>query len=566
MTLDLDRLIGKVSPSWALRREVARARLEVLERARNRTRRYEGADRGRRTQGWLTTDSSATAASRGALHSLRARCRDLRRNNPWAAAAVRELAAQVVGRGLRPRFTHDSDVELRRATALWEEWSGPTTQADAAGRDSFTGLQAAAFEGVVDGGETLVRRRLRRASDPLAVPLQLQLLEGDHVDTLRDFDMDRNGNRVVQGVQFDALGAREGYWLYSEHPGDSYSASLAGESKLVPASEVRHLFRSERVGQVRGIPWGAVVALRLHDFDAYEDNEQLRMVVATSYAGFVRDMAGADGSFRDGVFSTQGGTPGRNTLGQVTDEIHNGTLEYLPDGKDITFTNPPQNEGFTGFASYELRAIAKGYGLPPWLLSGDLSAVNFSSIRADWIALQRNVDLCRDRILLPHLCEPAVRWWRDAAELVDLLTPGRSRSASLRWEWIPPRREMLDPRTEVMAEIEQVRAGFKSLSQVVQGLGSDPETVLKALADDLGKAKALGLTLTTDGANAAPGKVSGVNGNGSSKKAKAGADDASQEDAGAADETDTRMAHELLENLRRRGRSLPEAVALLVGT
>ena len=554
----LDKLLAAVSPTWALRRSVARVRLEALERARERARGYDGADRGRRTQGWLTPDSSPTAATRGALQDLRARCRDLRRNNPWAGTAVRELSANVAGIGIRPRFTHESDAELKRATALWEEWA-TTPQADAAGRETFFGLQAAAVEGMVDGGEVLLRRRLRRVEDPLAVPLQLQLLEGDHVDTSRDFEEDPNGNRVVQGVAFDALGRRTGYWLYPQHPGDAFSLSSFLSSRLVPATELRHVYRSDRTGQVRGVPWGAVVALRLHDFDQYEDNEQLRMVVATAYAGFVHDLSGADGSFADGVKidPTAGGT-NRDAQGQPVDHLTSGTVEYLPTGKTITFPSPPQNEGFASFATYELRAIAKGYGVPAWLLSGDLSQVNLSSIRADWIGFSRFVEQVRGRILVPHLCEPAVRWWREAAELADLLTPGLEDPQRLRWEWIPPRREMLDPRTEVEAEIAAVRAGFKSYSQVVSSLGSDPERVLAALADDLASARKKGLVLAVDGAVPAPPKVGTLNQNESGKTDTNGS-------AKALEHEEDRLVRELLVQLRARGLPLVEAVELVAG-
>lgn len=559
----LDRLIAGVAPTWALRRQAARVgleRLEHLERARDQTRRYEGADRGRRTQGWVAFDTSAVAASRGALHELRARCRDLRRNNPWAATAVRELASQIVGHGVRPRFKHEKDSELARATELWEEWS-QTTQGDAAGRETFYGLQAAAVEGMIDGGETLVRRRFRRESDPLAVPIQLQLLEGDHLDTLKDYERTPGGNRLVQGVEFDAIGRRRGYWLYPEHPGDNYTTAVWQPSVFVRDADVRHVYRPDRVGQVRGIPWGAVVALRLHDFDAYEDNEQLRMVVATAFAGFVHDLSGADESFRDGVAGVL--TPAdsnKDRLGQPVDELHAGTVEYLKPGKTITFPSPPQNEGFAAFSTVQLRAIGKGYGVPYWLLTGDLSSVTFSSIRGDWVAFNRYADQVRERILIPHLCEPGIRWWRDAAEIADLLSPGIPDPARLQWDWIPPRREMLDPRTEVTAEVEAVRAGFKSLTQVVSSLGTDPDKVLEALAEDLAKAKKLGLVLTIDGANAGPGKVQSSNqaagashasGNGSN------GDPVSNEDA---------LARALFEKLQARGLATLEAVDAVLGS
>lgn len=549
----LDRVIRAVSPVRALRREVARARLGQLEQARDKVRRYEGADRGRRTQGWVALDSSPTAATRGAIHDLRARCRDLVRNNAWAHSAVRELASGIAGRGVRPRFSHEMDSELRLAGELWEEWASSTTQADSAGRENFYGMQAAVVQSFVEGGDCLIRRRLRREGDRLAVPLQIQLLEGDHLDLLRDYERDQYGNQVVQGVAFDAAGRRAGYWLHREHPGDSFSVATIRSSVFVPAEEVRHVYRCDRIGQVRGIPWGAPVVLRLYDYDAYEDNEQLRLVTATSFSGFVHDLSGADKSFTDGIANVGlGGLSNQNAKGQPIDELEGGTIQYLPPGQTITFPNVPQNEGFSAFSTVQLRAVAKGYGPPHWLLTGDLSGVNFSSIRADWIGWNRNLDVWRDRILLAHLCEPVLRWWRDAAELADLLTPGAPDPERLRWEWIPPRREMLDPRTEVMAEIEAVRAGFKSLSQVVQSLGSDPETALQVLADDLARARKLGLSLSVDGQNQAPGRIPTVNASNGNQNGQAADDQANL--------LENALQRALVEELRSRGIPLGEAV------
>ncbi|MEZ6004728.1 MAG: phage portal protein [Planctomycetota bacterium] len=61
----------------------------------------------------------------------------------------------------------------------------------------------------------------RRPEDGLPIPLQLQVLEGDHLDDATSLisGKDRNGNREVRGVLFDAVGRRTGYRSFLEHPG-----------------------------------------------------------------------------------------------------------------------------------------------------------------------------------------------------------------------------------------------------------------------------------------------------------------------------------------------------------
>src|SRR3546814_18449438 len=66
-------------------------------------------------------------------------------------------------------------------------------QASAEGTLDFYGLQAQVARCMVIGGEAFVRFRLRRKTDGLTVPLQLQVLEGDYVP----FDKNRSEERSV---------------------------------------------------------------------------------------------------------------------------------------------------------------------------------------------------------------------------------------------------------------------------------------------------------------------------------------------------------------------------------
>ena len=95
------------------------------------------------------------------------------------------------------------------------------------------------------------------------MPLQLQLLEPDHLDASKTGEAP-GGGFVIQGVEFDALGRRRAYWLYPVHPGEVAMVRKASlVSQPVPASSVLHLFDRLRPGQVRGVPWFAIVSRRV---------------------------------------------------------------------------------------------------------------------------------------------------------------------------------------------------------------------------------------------------------------------------------------------------------------
>ena len=103
-----------------------------------------------------------------------------------------------------------------------------------------------------------MRFRVRRSEDCLSVPLQLQVLESEHLDTSADRLL-FNGNAVRSGIEFHKLAQREAYYLFREHLGEKTLVS-AGESVRIPASEVLHIYKPLRPGQIRGEPWLSRVA------------------------------------------------------------------------------------------------------------------------------------------------------------------------------------------------------------------------------------------------------------------------------------------------------------------
>lgn len=159
-----ERALAFVSPRRAHRRALARFQFEVL------TRGYEGATAGRRAGGWITSGTSANAEILPALSRLRERSRDLARNNSFATKAIRVLTGTMVGTGILPDFKHDSERTSSLTKDLWRRW-GETKECDADGRHDFYGLQRMAARTMYESGECLVRRRWRRYSDGLSVPM-----------------------------------------------------------------------------------------------------------------------------------------------------------------------------------------------------------------------------------------------------------------------------------------------------------------------------------------------------------------------------------------------------------
>jgi lambda family phage portal protein len=467
-----DRALLRIAPGWARSRIRARVHGEFL------ARHYEAASPGRRNANWTRSHSDANTAAGMALPTLRALSRDLRRNNPWARRGVQVVANNTVGWGIVPKPSGGPNPKLAEA---WKEWA-ETTQCDADGRLTFYGIERQVMETIAESGEVLIRARWRYATDGLALPLQLHVLEPDYIDTTRDNFTGPSGGSVIQGVEFDRLGERTGYYLFPSHPGSNFAT---GTSKWYPASDFLHVFRAERPGQVRGVPWLAAVIARLRDFDDYEDATISRHSIAALYAAFVTDPNGEPGAI--GEQSTDAAT------GHPVETLEPGMIKYLAPGQAVEFGSPPvPADG--GFTDRSLRAVAAGLGVTFEDLTGNYGNVNYSSGRLGWMAHWANVEDWRWNMLVPQFCAPAWGWAMKAAALAGLIGAGEAPRA----DWTPPARPMLDPDKEGLAAMRRVRAGVATLPEVVREQGKDFDAHVAEIAASNKKLDALGIVLDSD--------------------------------------------------------------------
>ncbi|MBI4212053.1 MAG: phage portal protein [Deltaproteobacteria bacterium] len=474
----IDRLISYFNPKAGAKRAHYRAVEDLFQSAPSK-RRYEAASIGRRTKGWNALDTGPNAEVKPALNRLRARSRDLVRNNSYASRAIQVISANVVGTGIIPQ------PKNKKIDELWSSW-GDTLQCDSEGQNNFYGIQALALREITEAGEVLIRKIMRRNSDGFQVPLQLQVIEADFLYDLTDRVMP-GGGFLKQGIEFDSQGNRVAYHLYRQHPGETSFPGNNFESARIPANEILHIYRKDRAGQIRGVPWGSPALLKLRDFDDYDDAQLIRQKIAACFAAFVMDKEASDG-------------PG-NESDALDKKLEPGLIYDLPPGKEITFGNPPAvGLEYEPYAAVTLRAIATGYGVTYESLTQDYSRVNFSSGRMGWIEFHRNIEQWRWNMLIPNLCEPVWDWFVEAAELAGHVSVNRVKKAT----WTPPKREMIDPVKETEAQVTAIRGGLKTLSEAIREQGNDPEKQMEEMAHDNDLIDQYKLKLDSDPRNSTP--------------------------------------------------------------
>lgn len=476
----VDRLTEGLAPRWTLRRMRARAAAEIL------ARHYEAAAAGRRTQGWHRSAGDANAAISGGL-SLREHARDLVRNNPHASSALDTIVDHTVGWGIvgAPEKASASRAAINVAADRWKAWA-ESTACDADGRQNFYGLTGQVDRTVVESGECLIRRRWRRPEDNLPLPVQLQVLEPDYLDVSRDgFGTPGNG-RVIQGIEFDTIGRRVAYWLFPEHPGSNLAGAGFGASRRIPASEVLHVFKPGRPGQVRAASWFAPVLLRMKDFDEYEDAALVKQKIAACLAVITSDV--------DGSAPALGGTdPARPDL----DFLEPGMILTAPPGRSVSVVQPPTISEHDSYSRVTLRTIAAGLGITYEDLTGDYVGMPFSAARMSRLRHWARVYCWRWNMLIPQFCDPVWGWAMQAAQVMNLLQEAPTA------QWTAPPAPMIEPDREGIALQRLLRIGALTWPEMVRERGSDPETVLAEIAEWNTKFDAVGVVLDSD-----PRKVS----------------------------------------------------------
>lgn len=465
----LDSLIEAIAPRAAAKRLAARTAIGLM-------RDYEGAARGRRTDGWRTKPTSANAEARRALPLLRDRARDLVRNNPYASRGVGVIASNMIGYGIKTTIKTSNKKTAPQLQAAFNRWA-QSTDCDVEGQHDIYGLQEVCARAIVESGEVLMRRIWRTSGD---IPIQLQVLEADYIDTHRDGEQ-YNGNDIIQGIEYDKHGRRVAYWLFDHHPGDTFwMMRSATVSQRIPADDIIHIYRMDRPGQGRGISWFSPVVLRLRDLDEYEDAQLVRQKIAACFAMFIGDMEG-------GAEQT-----GRNKAAEMVERLEPGIIQRLPAGTTATMATPPSVQGYAEYMDVSLHAVAVGLGVPYEALTGDYSKVNFTSGRMGFGQFHGLLDVWQWKMFIPKFCGGVFNWFIDAASLAGYRTDGASAL------YVPPRRILVDPTREIPAKIKEIRAGLDTLPNAQRETGRDPEEMAKEIAESNDALDKLGIVLDSD--------------------------------------------------------------------
>ena len=470
---------------------------------------WAAARMGPLTADWQAGIWSPNQELQWSAQRLRARSRELERNNPLARRFFTLMADNVIGHcGIRMQarvMTVEGKGlhrDNKKIEAAWERWGKPR-YADAGRRFSWQAIQHLAVRTMVRDGECFIRKVPGFAND---FSYALQLLDADQFDDTYNQAPGDQKNQVVQGVEIDQWGAPVAYWMLTRHPGD-----YVAEKKRVriPAEEIIHLYLPRRAGAVRGEPWLAPVMLPLKMLDGYVESELVAARTASAKMGFIENTEDAGGPDPD------------QPADRAPMEAAPGAIDELEIGQKFVSWDPQHPAGnFGPFLDTLAHWIAAGGNVAHATLTGNLSLVNYSSMK---VGQQPERDHWRviQQLVVDHLCEPVyVDWLRSASLTPELRISAADirRFEEVRWQprgWPSP-----DPQKDVQADGAAVSYGFTSPQRVIGETGADYEEVLQEIAEFNALADSLGVIIHTPKISVPPAPPSEVEPNDTTQETK----------------------------------------------
>ena len=460
-------------------------------------RSYAAADTGRLFASWLTLPESADDMLRRGLRVLRARGRELAINNDWVKGWLRRARTNVIGpHGIRlqSRASEGERPDRRdRATieAAWAEWSklGACT---VCGAYSFRDVQNYVVDALNRDGEALLRK-VRGWDNGFG--FALQLLESDHLD--EDLNEERGENRIVMGVEFDRWRRPVAYHLLKRHPGERRYGGNYGADRYerIPAADILHVFRPWRAPQSRGVPEMHSAMARLKMIGGYEEAALIAARVGAAKMGFFKETEPDAYSGRD-PRDDEGATLEQDAAGNLITDASPGHFERLPPGLAFEGFDPGYpNAELKPFQNHMLRGASVGLGTSYHGLTGDLSEVNYSSLRQGALD-EREIWAELQSFVVEHALEPIFAEWLPLAIGAGALSlPASKLEKFLAHEFQPRGWDWVDPLKEVQADEKAIALGTKSRTRICAERGVDFEDVLDEIAAEEKLAKEKGVSL-----------------------------------------------------------------------
>ena len=438
-------------------------------KAQLKARNFNSGEQSRLYDGWTTSTSSVDAFLARQLTVMRARSREQSRNDPLYKRAISVMQKNIVGASgiqVHPkvRATKGREGTDRPANQAikknWLEWSD---QADVNGRLTFVEMMGLGIRSAAVDGEFILRRHFSGNWG-----LQFQVIDPELLDATR-CQTESNGNITRLGVEYSD-GRAVAYWFREV---DEYGNYYSGKQTRVPAHLIIHGFLTDWVDQSRGVPWGYSTALKQKGLDSMDHSALTAARAGASKMGFITG-GNDDDDELDGE--------------QAVMDFSPGTIDKLGEDEEFQGFDPSYpNEVYAPFSQKFQRDIACGWDLTYATLTGDMSDVNYSSIRFGGQS-EREGHIDRQNWLIRICVRPIYEEVIRNSILRERIRIGNTPLSRPVTEYYPAhyqgqRWASTDPMKESRSNASDIENNINSPQRIIAARGDDPDEILEELLE-----------------------------------------------------------------------------------
>lgn len=499
----------------------------AVERFREQYRDAEWL-RGGEISLWRPGLKSADAAVLRNGPMIRARARDLVRNDPYAKNAVRMNRDAVSGSGLKLALKIDwrtlgiKDIE---AAAEWQDfvvraWEAYAEsiefQADARRQSTFSQLFALADQTDFVDGESLAVIEMKPG-----VGIYQTCLNLIDVDRLSNPNGAPDQGNIRGGIERDRYGEPIAYYIREGHPADVglniESHTWQRVPRMLPWGRpvVLHTYDITRPEMTRGVSEFASAIVPMKQLRDYTDTELQTATVQAAYAAVIKtelDYSQAMSVLGAGMASNSGSSQ----------QLWNMTMGYMANAADyakqreLTFmgtkiphllpneslelmraTHP--NSNFADFEKAFVRQLAAGLGVEAHELAKNYTDVNYSAARAALLSVWRTYRARRNRNVSAFAMPFFGAWLEEAVEIGGVpLPPGvtdflAARPYIVKGTFIAWGKPLIDPLKEREAQRLGMQMGVETMEEITAEEGQSWRDNLDQLAYEKRYRENLGL-------------------------------------------------------------------------
>ena len=469
----LDRAVNAISPERALKREVARQRLSLINSGYGN---YGANSTKKAVIGWTHGGGSHREDIEEHVDTLRQRSRDLYcGGSNIATGAVKRLRTNAVGTGLHLKSTineeflgitqeeaRELEETIEREFAHWAE----SENCDIERIDNFYQLQQLALLNALLSGDSFALMTTTKRIGSI-YDLRIELVEADRVSTP---DAERVNPLFCEGVEKNSAGEVVAYHISKFHP-LSFQDRQPREWVRVKAFGEKtgrrnaiHVMNRERIGQVRGVPFLSPVIETIKQLGRYTDAEVLAAVINGLFTVFIeKEGASDDIPLGESVpDEMQVDAEDENSI-----ELAPGAVIDLGEGEKANMVNPGRpNPNFDPFVMAVIKQIGAALEIPYEILIMAFSN-NYSASRAAILEFFEVIKMYR-AWFVADFCQPIYEeWLSEAVAKGRVNAPGFFNDPIIKHayctaEWNGPGMRQLDPKKEVEAAELRVEGGFST--------------------------------------------------------------------------------------------------------